>query len=60
MNDILLLEEPVDFNRKCLTTASDDEPLWITKQKSVVVKVMAQSVQKTIRLIDVEYAAKLE
>ena len=60
MNDISLLEDPVDFNSECLTAASDGEPLRITKQGSVVLKMMALGVQKTIRLLNLQYAANLE
>ena len=39
MNDLNLLEDPVDFSSECLTATSDGEPLRITKHESVMIKV---------------------
>ena len=59
VNDLNLLEDPVDFNNECLTAASDGEPLRITKQGSVVITIKALGVRKTVRLLDVMYAENL-
>ena len=60
INDLSLLEDAVDCNTECFTAASDSEPLRITKQGSVMIRVKALGLTKTIRLLDVQYASNLE
>nr|CCA27809.1 conserved hypothetical protein [Albugo laibachii Nc14] len=60
VNDLNLLEDPVEFNNECLTAAFDGEQLPITKQGSVVITVKALGFRKTVRLLDVQYAENLE
>nr|CCA25072.1 conserved hypothetical protein [Albugo laibachii Nc14] len=60
VNDLNLLEDPVDFNSEFLTAASDGEPFRITKKGSLMITVKALGVRKTVRLLDVQYAENLE
>ena len=56
VNDLSLLEDAVEYNTECFTASSDSGPLRITKQGSVVIRVKALGLNKTIRLLDVQYA----
>ena len=60
VNDLSLLEDAVEYNTECFTASSDSGPLRITKQGSVVIRVEALGLIKTIRLLDVQYASNLE
>lgn len=60
VNDLSLLDDPVDFHGECMTAASDRSSIKITKQGTAVIKVKALGVMKTIRLTDVHYAKNLE
>ncbi|CAI5723649.1 unnamed protein product [Peronospora farinosa] len=57
VNDLSLLINPEDCRGECLTAASDGDVLRVTKQGSVDIKVVALGVMKTIRLLEVQYAA---
>ena len=60
VNDLSLLEDAIEYNTEYFTAASDSGPLRFTKQGSVVIRVKALGLTKTIRLLDVQYASNLE
>ena len=53
VNDPSLLVDPTDCQSECLTAATDEGVLRVTKQGSVDIEVVAFGVVNTIRLLDV-------
>ena len=60
INQLILLVDTVKCNTECFSEFFDSGPLRITKHGSVVIRVKALELIKTLRLLDVQYAPNLE
>ena len=60
VNGPSLLIDPTNCQSECLTAATDEGVLHVTKQVSVNIEGVVLEVVNTIRLLDVQYAANIE